>query len=135
MRVGTRDPAEGELRRQLQDGSGRWVPVVASAGPRQRAEAVRGRISHDLRPAATAAAHERAGQQLTSRIAAAQAALGGVDLPEAELLRITSACASLGVDGLRGDLMTARTAIAHPASRGDLPVTSADVREAPHPPL
>ena len=128
--VGTMNPEEGELRPQLQDRFGLCVPVVASADPRQRAEAVRARISHDLRPAATAAAHERAGQQLTSRIAAAQAALGGVDLPEAELLRITSACASLGVDGLRGDLMTARTAIAHAAWRGDLAVTSADVREA-----
>src|SRR5258708_1970880 len=128
--VGTMNPEEGELRPQLLDRFGLCVPVVASADPRQRAEAVRARISHDLRPAATAAAHERAGQQLTSRIAAAQAALGGVDLPEAEPVRITSACASLGVDGLRGDLMTAPTAIAHAAWRGDLAVTSADVREA-----
>jgi magnesium chelatase subunit D len=128
--VGTMNPEEGELRPQLQDRFGLCVPVVASADPRQRADAVRARISHDLRPAATAAAHEQAGQQLTARIAAAQARLGDVDLPDAQLLRITSACASLGVDGLRGDLVTARTAIAHAAWRGDLAVTGADVREA-----
>ena len=45
-------------------------------------------------------------------------------------MRITSACASLGVDGLRGDLVTARAAIAHAAWRDDLVVTAADVREA-----
>ena len=128
--VGTMNPEEGELRPQLQDRFGLCVPVVASADPRQRADAVRARISHDLRPAATAAAHEQAGQELTARIAAAQARVGDVDLPDAQLLRITSACASLGVDGLRGDLVTARAAIAHAAWRGDLTVTGDDVREA-----
>jgi len=128
--VGTMNPEEGELRPQLLDRFGLCVPVIASADPHQRAEAVRARLSHDLRPAATAAAHQQAGQQLTARIAAAQARLASVSLPDAELLRITSACAALGVDGLRGDLVTARTAIAHAAWRGEKVVTQADVREA-----
>src|SRR5215472_12824749 len=128
--VGTMNPEEGELRPQLQDRFGLCVPVVASADPRQRADAVRARLSHDLRPAVAAAAHEQAGRQLTGRIAAARARLGGVDLPDAELMRITSACAALGVDGLRGDLVTARTAIAHAAWRGESVVTGADIREA-----
>jgi magnesium chelatase subunit D len=128
--VGTMNPEEGELRPQLLDRFGLCVPVIASADPRQRADAVRARLSHDLQPAATTAAHRQAGQQLTARIAAAQARLAGVGLPDAELLRITSACAALGVDGLRGDLVTARTAIAHAAWRGDTVVTGSDVREA-----
>jgi magnesium chelatase subunit D len=128
--VGTMNPEEGELRPQLLDRFGLCVPVIASADPRQRADAVRARLSHDLRPAATVAAHQQAGQQLTARIAAAQARLASVGLPDAELLRITSACAALGVDGLRGDLVTARAAIAHAAWRGETVVTAADVREA-----
>jgi magnesium chelatase subunit D len=128
--VGTMNPEEGELRPQLLDRFGLCVPVIASADPRQRAEAVRARLSHDLRPAVTAAAHHQAGQELTARIAAAEARLACVDLPDGKLLRITSACASLGVDGLRGDLVTARTAIAHAAWRGEGVVTGADVREA-----
>jgi magnesium chelatase subunit D len=128
--VGTMNPEEGELRPQLQDRFGLCVPVVASADPRQRAAAVRARLSHDLRPAAAAEAHEQAGRRLTSRIAAARARLGDVDLPDSELMRITSACAALGVDGLRGDLVTARTAIAHTAWRGESVVTGADIREA-----
>jgi magnesium chelatase subunit D len=128
--VGTMNPEEGELRPQLLDRFGLCVPVVASADPAQRAAAVRARISYDLQPAVSVAAHEQAGKELSSRIAAAQAKLAKVDLPDAELMRITSACASLGVDGLRGDLVTARAAIAHAAWRDDLVVTAADVREA-----
>ena len=100
--VGTMNPEEGELRPQLLDRFGLCVPVIASADPAQRAAAVRARIGYDLHPAVSAAAHEQAGKELTSRIAAAQAKLGDVDLPDAELMRITTACASLGVDGLRG---------------------------------
>ena len=128
--VGTMNPEEGELRPQLLDRFGLCVPVVASADPAQRAAAVRARISYDLQPAVSVAAHEQAGKELSSRVAAAQAKLAKVDLPDAELMRITSACASLGVDGLRGDLVTARAAIAHAAWRDDLVVTAADVREA-----
>ncbi len=128
--VGTMNPEEGELRPQLQDRFGLAVAVVASTDPRQRADAVRARLRHDLRGAAEAAAYDQVSQELTSGIAAGRSRLGDVRLPEAELIRITTACASLGVDGLRGDLVTARTAIAHAAWRGDNIVTEPDVREA-----
>jgi magnesium chelatase subunit D len=128
--VGTMNPEEGELRPQLQDRFGLAVAVVASADPRQRADAVRARLRHELQPVAEVAAYERVSQELTSSIAAARARLGGVDLRDSELIRITTACSSLGVDGLRGDLVTARTAIAHAAWRGDPVVTDQDVREA-----
>jgi magnesium chelatase subunit D len=128
--VGTMNPEEGELRPQLQDRFGLAVAVVASADPRVRADAVRARLRHDLQPAADSAAHARVSQELTGSIAAARARLAAVDLPEAELIRITTACSSLGVDGLRGDLVTARTAVAHAAWRADSVVTEKDVREA-----
>jgi magnesium chelatase subunit D len=128
--VGTMNPEEGELRPQLQDRFGLAVAVVASGDPAERADAVRARLRHDLRPADDAAAYARVTQELTSTIAAARARLSDVVLPDAELIRITTACSSLGVDGLRGDLVTARTAIAHSAWRGDTVVTDDDVREA-----
>jgi magnesium chelatase subunit D len=128
--VGTMNPEEGELRPQLQDRFGLAVAVVASADPHVRADAVRARLRHELQPAADVTAYERVSQELTSSIAAARARLGEVDLPDSELIRITTACASLGVDGLRGDLVTSRTAIAHAAWRGDTKVTDQDVREA-----
>ena len=128
--VGTMNPEEGELRPQLQDRFGLAVAVVASADPRVRADAVRARLRHELQPAGDAAAYERVSQELTSSIAAARARLAEVGLPDSELIRITTACSSLGVDGLRGDLVTARAAIAHAAWRGDTIVTGQDVREA-----
>jgi magnesium chelatase subunit D len=127
--VGTMNPEEGELRPQLQDRFGLAIAVVASSDPDQRAAAVRARLRHDLQPAEDVAAYQRASQELTSSLAAARARLGAVDLPDAQLTRITTACASLGVDGLRGDLVTARAAIAHAAWRGDSVVTDQDVRE------
>ncbi len=128
--VGTMNPEEGELRPQLLDRFGLCVPVVASADPRRRADAVRARLRHDRDPAVSTAAHDAAGHELTSRIAAARALAGGVELADSELLRITRACAALGVDGLRGDLVTARAAIAHAAWAGRSTVTVADVKTA-----
>jgi magnesium chelatase subunit D len=126
--VGTMNPEEGELRPQLLDRFGLCVPVVASADPQHRAAAVRARLSHDLRGAT--AAQQAAGQELTSRIAVASGARDTVALSDERLLRITTACAALGVDGLRGDLVTARAALAHAAWAGRPEVTEADVRAA-----
>jgi magnesium chelatase subunit D len=128
--VGTMNPEEGELRPQLLDRFGLCVPVVASADPRRRADAVRARLDHDRHPAGSSQAHGAAARELTSRIAAAQARSGAVGLADPELLRITTACASLGVDGLRGDLVTARAAIAHAAWQDHPAVTDADIRAA-----
>ncbi|HVT64195.1 MAG TPA: VWA domain-containing protein [Mycobacteriales bacterium] len=128
--VGTMNPEEGELRPQLLDRFGLCVPVVASDDPARRADAVRARLTHDRDPEASTAHHREIDARLTARIAAARASLGNVMLADDQLLRITSGCAALGVDGLRGDLVTSRTAIAHAAwNRRDV-VDDADVREA-----
>ena len=128
--VGTMNPEEGELRPQLLDRFGLCVPVIASDDPARRAEVVRARLSHDRSPAASIEAHAAAGRELTSRISAARARLPGVQLPDAELLRVTRACANLGVDGMRGDLITCRAAIAHAAWQQRDAVEGADVRMA-----
>ena len=126
--VGTMNPEEGELRPQLLDRFGLCVPVVASPDPRRRADAVRARLSHDLFGAT--AEQGAAGQSLTSQIAVASGARATVKLSDEALLRITTACAALGVDGLRGDLVTARAALAHAAWAGRPEVTEADIRAA-----
>ena len=128
--VGTMNPEEGELRPQLLDRFGLAVPVLASDDPARRAQAVRARLQHDRRPAVSAQHHAGAEHALTSRIAAARAALPAVDLPDTELLRVTTACAALGVDGLRGDLVTCRAALALAAWNHRDSVTAVDIREA-----
>jgi magnesium chelatase subunit D len=128
--VGTMNPEEGELRPQLLDRFGLCVPVIASDDPLRRAEVVRARLGHDRAPAASAEAHAAAGHELTSRISAARARLAGVELGDPELLRVTTACATLGVDGMRGDLITCRGAVAHAAWQQRDAVTGADIRVA-----
>ena len=128
--AGTMNPEEGELRPQLLDRFGLCVPVIASDDPARRAAVVRARLDHERSPAASTLAHAVADRELSSRIGAARARLPGVGLPDAELLRVTTACAKLGVDGMRGDLITATAAIAHAAWQQRDTVTGADVRVA-----
>ena len=128
--VGTMNPEEGELRPQLLDRFGLCVPVVASSDPERRAAVVRARLGHDRSPSASAHAFESLERDTTSQIAAARARLGSVEISDGELLRITTACATLGVDGMRGDLVTCRTAIAHAAWQQRDEVIGEDVRVA-----
>jgi magnesium chelatase subunit D len=128
--VGTMNPEEGELRPQLLDRFGLCVPVIASDDPVRRAEVVRARLGHDRAPAASAEAHAAAGHELTSRISAARARLAAVELGDRELLRVTTACATLGVDGMRGDLITCRAAVAHAAWQQRDAAAGLDVRVA-----
>ncbi len=128
--VGTMNVEEGELRPQLLDRFGLGVEVRAPRDPGERAEIVRRRLAFERDPAAFVeryAADERA---LAARIAAARERLDGVRLPERELLRIAGACAALGVDGVRGDLVTARAARALAALDGTEEVNEGHVRRA-----
>jgi magnesium chelatase subunit D len=128
--VGTMNPEEGELRPQLLDRFGLTVEVAASREPKQRAEIVRRRLAYEADPAAFATAWAQADQAVGERIAQARAALGSVDLPDAELERIARVCAAFEVDGMRADLVTARAAVALAAWRGLPAVTAAEVRDA-----
>jgi magnesium chelatase subunit D len=128
--VGTMNVEEGELRPQLLDRFGLGVDVRAPEDPGERAEIVRRRLAFEADPAAFAqrwAADEAA---LAQRIAAARERVAGVRLPERELLRITGACARLGVDGVRGDIVCALAARALAALDGADEVDEQHVRRA-----
>ena len=128
--VGTMNVEEGELRPQLTDRFGLGVEVRAPSDPAERAEIVRRRLAFESDPAAFA--HRWAGDErsLAARIAAARERVRGVRLPERELLRITGACAQLGVDGVRGDIVCAWAARALAALDGADEVTEDHVRRA-----
>jgi magnesium chelatase subunit D len=127
--VGTMNAEEGELRPQLLDRFGLGVEVRA---PDDRAEVVRRRLAFDADPGAFAAHWAAEESALRARIAVARELLPRVALPERELLRITHACEALGVDGVRGDITTARAARALAALRGAAEVSADDVRRAAH---
>ncbi len=128
--VGTMNPEEGELRPQLLDRFGFAVDVTAPRDVAERTEVVRRRLAYETDPDAFAARFAAVDAELAERIAAARARVGGVTLPERELTRISALCASFGVDGLRGDIVIARAALAHAAWRGADEVTADDVRAA-----
>ncbi len=68
--------------------------------------------------------------ELARRIAAARESIGDVVLPDNELRRIAALCAAFDVDGMRADLVVARTAVAHAAWRGAQTVGEEDIRVA-----
>ena len=116
--VGTMNPEEGELRPQLLDRFGLAVEVRAAREVETRVEVVRRRLAFEADPDGFGTAWRDAEADTAARIAAARARLDGVALPDAELRRIAAVCAAFDVDGMRADLVIARTAIAHAAWRG-----------------
>jgi magnesium chelatase subunit D len=128
--VGTMNPEEGELRPQLLDRFGLTVAVKASRDVATRTEVIRRRLAYEADPEAFAARWESVDAELAERIVRARAALPNVTLPDAELRRIAGVCAAFEVDGMRADLVVARTAVAHSAWRGAEEVEEADVEAA-----
>ncbi|WP_228982806.1 putative cobaltochelatase [Streptomyces sp. DH12] len=128
--VGTMNPEEGELRPQLLDRFGLTVEVAASRDPKLRVEVVRRRLAHDDDPAGFAARWAGEESALRERITAARALLPRVRLGDDALRRIAATCAAFEVDGMRADIVMARTATALAAWAGREDVTVDDVRQA-----
>ncbi|MEV6122374.1 putative cobaltochelatase [Streptomyces sp. NPDC052077] len=128
--VGTMNPEEGELRPQLLDRFGLTVEVSASRDPEQRVEVVRRRLAYDDDPAAFAARWAGEEAALRERIVAARALLPSVRLDDTALRRIAATCAAFEVDGMRADIVMARTATALAAWAGRTEVLAEDVRRA-----
>jgi len=130
--VGTMNAEEGELRPQLLDRFGLGVEVAAPEDPAVRAEIVRRRLAYEADPVAFAELYAEADADIAASIVAARRRLPGVRLPERELERIVRACAEIGVDGMRGDVVTARTARVLAALQGLEEVGAEHVRRAAH---
>ncbi|MGW1011616.1 putative cobaltochelatase [Streptomyces termitum] len=128
--VGTMNPEEGELRPQLLDRFGLTVEVAASRVPEERVEVVRRRLAFEDDPVAFAARWAGEETALRDRIAAARELLPRVVLGDGALLRIAATCAAFEVDGMRADIVMARTATALAAWAGREEVTGEDVRQA-----
>ncbi|MBI5737217.1 MAG: magnesium chelatase subunit D family protein [Mycolicibacterium neoaurum] len=138
--IGTMNPEEGELRPQLLDRFGLTVDVAASRDVDVRVEVIRSRLAFEADPAGFAAGYVEQDSELARRIAAARAAVAAVQLPDNELRRIAALCAAFDVDGMRADLVLARTAVAHAAWRwsrdgaseatGKITVEEQDIRVA-----
>ncbi|MFF1781056.1 putative cobaltochelatase [Streptomyces virginiae] len=128
--VGTMNPEEGELRPQLLDRFGLTVEVAASREPAQRVEVVRRRLAYEDDPAGFATRWAGDEHEVRARVVAARALLPKVSLGDTALLQIAATCAGFEVDGMRADIVMARTATALAAWAGRTDVRKEDVRQA-----
>lgn len=106
--VGSMNPEEGDLRPQLLDRFGLSVEVSTTLTPEERAEAVRRRLAFDTDPQGFIDRWADEEEILRRKIAAAAPAAVDDDL----LQRISMLCVSMGVQGLRADIVIARAASA-----------------------
>ncbi|MEU5889741.1 putative cobaltochelatase [Streptomyces sp. NPDC047461] len=128
--VGTMNPEEGELRPQLLDRFGLTVEVAASREPDQRVEVVRRRLAYDDDPGGFTARWADEEASVRQRIVGARELLPSVRLGDGALRQIAATCAAFEVDGMRADIVMARTATALAAWAGRTEVLAEDVRQA-----
>ena len=128
--VGTMNPEEGDLRPQLLDRFGLTVEVAADRDPAARVQVVRRRLAYEADPRAFAADYADSDEALAGRLSDARDSVGSVDLPDSAVVSIASLCAAYDLDGLRGDLVVARCAVAHAAWCGRDVVSNDDIRVA-----
>jgi magnesium chelatase subunit D len=128
--VGTMNPEEGELRPQLLDRFGVTVEVSGSLDTAERVEIVRRHLRYEADPEAFAAEWAADDEGFARGVQEARRRLPVTHLPVETLHRIAALCTQLGVDGLRGDLVTAKAARALAAWEGRETVALDDVRRA-----
>jgi magnesium chelatase subunit D len=128
--VGTMNPEEGELRPQLLDRFGIAVEVTSELAHETRAEVVRRRLAFETDPGSFAAQWDQAERELRRRLQEARCQLARVRLSQDMLKQIVSYCASYGVQGMRADIVMAKTACALAAWAGRDEVISEDVHTA-----
>jgi magnesium chelatase subunit D len=128
--VGTMNPEEGELRPQLLDRFGTTVEVSGSPDLAERVEVVHRRLHHEADPEGFARKWSEDDAGFAHAVSRARARLRETHISEEVLYKIAALCAKLGVDGLRGDIVTAKTARALAAWEGQDEVATEDVRRA-----
>ncbi|HVA87426.1 MAG TPA: VWA domain-containing protein, partial [Candidatus Saccharimonadales bacterium] len=128
--IGTMNPEEGELRPQLLDRFALAVSVEGMRDPAERAEVVRRRIAFEADPVGFAARWRAVDDQYRDRISAAQALLPEVRIDDRQLDLISRICIDFAIDGLRGDIVMYKAAIALAADAGRRHVLAADIQEA-----
>jgi len=127
--VGSGNPEEGELRPQLLDRFGMHAQIGTVREPALRVKIVEQRIVFDEYPYDFRKEYEESQLELTSRITAARQRLkdGNIKVDYDLQVKISEICSELNVDGLRGDIVTNRAAIALAAFEGRSEVTIQDI--------
>jgi magnesium chelatase subunit I len=125
--VGSGNPEEGELRPQLLDRFGMHAQIGTVKDPQLRVQIVDQRASFDEAPIAFRNECAESQSKLTARIAEARKLLPMVQIDFESRVRISQMCSELGVDGLRGDIVTNRASQALAAFEGRVQVSVEDI--------
>jgi len=128
--VGTMNPEEGELRPQLLDRFGLCVEVKGLMSKEDRAEVVNRREAFDKDPWAFAARYAGTQADLRQGIVKARKQVAEVSIPEERLNSVAEACANLGIETLRADIVVTKAAKALAALQGQSEVSEPDVLKA-----
>jgi magnesium chelatase subunit I len=126
--VGSGNPEEGELRPQLLDRFGLHAEIRTVKEPSLRVQIVEQRSDFDQSPDSFLEQYRPQQEDLQQRLVKAQELLKSVTIDHDLKVKISQVCAELDVDGLRGDIVTNRTARALAAYEGRTEVTIDDIR-------
>ncbi|MBD3881994.1 magnesium chelatase ATPase subunit I [Phormidium tenue FACHB-886] len=127
--VGSGNPEEGELRPQLLDRFGLHAEIRTVKDPTLRVEIVEQRSQFDQDPEAFLEQCRPQQEELQQRLVSAQERLKSVTIDRDLKIKISQVCSELDVDGLRGDIVTNRTAKALAALDGRTEVTVEDIKQ------
>ena len=116
--IGSGNPEEGELRPQLLDRFGMSVEVKTVRDAELRVQVVDQRTSFDDNPDEFSLSVEKQQDELQQKVIKAQEILNSVQMDDDLRLNISAICGELDVDGLRGDIVTNRSARAIAAFEG-----------------
>lgn len=125
--IGSGNPEEGDIRPQLLDRFGLFVPVTTIEDVDERVEIVRRRDAFERDPRAFLAEFADDENALQEQIEAARRLLPDVDVPEPVLAAAAQLAIDLGLDGHRGELTVVRAARAQAAFAGRTEVSRQDV--------
>nr|AYJ22322.1 Mg chelatase subunit e [Avrainvillea sp. HV04061] len=122
--VGSGNPEEGELRPQLLDRFGMYVPIETVQNPELRVKIVEQRSAFDESPIEFRKSYEESQLKLTESLNKARLNLKNIEIDYNLRIKISKICSELNIDGLRGDIVTNRAAKALACFEGQTKVTS-----------
>ena len=128
--IGTMNPEEGELRPQLLDRFGLSVRVEKIEDRERRVEIIKLREEFDADSFSFEKRFGKFQDGMQKKIIKARDILPKVNIPEDLLSKISQTCIEFAVDGLRADIITAKTAKAIAAYDCREKVNEADILEA-----
>mmetsp|Transcript_9367 Transcript_9367/g.16595 ORF Transcript_9367/g.16595 Transcript_9367/m.16595 type:complete len:449 (-) Transcript_9367:37-1383(-) len=126
--VGTSHPDEGDLRPQLLDRFGLTCDIRTANDAGWRIEVLKRSYQWSKEPEKVEAKFGKQDLALKDLILKARERLPSVKMPRELAVKVSTVCSMLNIDGLRGDIVTNRTAKALAALEGREEVNEEDIR-------